>query len=95
MSTQSVFKMTERPKKQPKKPSHIAARRPKDSADPHTMPAWCYLTKDEREVIDDAARLKRMSRSAFIADAAITEAYVTIRQRNRMLGEDVKGKGGR
>jgi uncharacterized protein (DUF1778 family) len=83
------------PKKQPAKKTHVASRRPKQTEDPHTKPGWAYYTLDELAVIDEAAKIKRMSRSAFIADASITEAYVTIRQRNRMLGEDSKGRGGR
>ena len=50
---------------------------------PLSAPVWAYFTAEERELVDRAAEVRRLSSSSFVAQAALEEAHVVLREADR------------
>ena len=65
-------------------PSRGARGRRRDQGQkPLSSPVWAYFTSEERDLIDRAAQIRRLSGSSFVAQAALEEAHVVLREADR------------
>jgi len=46
-------------------------------------PVWAYFSDEERDLVDRAAEIRRLSSSSFVAQAALEEAHIVLRDYNR------------
>ena len=64
----------------PNNPVRGRRRQPKQKL---ASPIWAYFSEEERDLVDRAAQIRRLSGSSFVAQAALEEAHVVLRDWNR------------
>lgn len=66
----------------PNQPLHVRGRRRKRNVR-LASPVWAYFSDEERDLVDRAAEIRRLSSSSFVAQAALEEAHIVLRDYNR------------
>lgn len=72
--------MTDEAPNTPSNPVRGRRRQPKNKL---SSPVWAYFSAEERDLVDRAAQIRRLSTSSFVAQAALEEAHVVLREWNR------------
>jgi uncharacterized protein (DUF1778 family) len=69
-----------------RKPSGMQTRR-RRQRELSNRPVFTYFTSEEKDVVEQAAAIRRQSTSAFVADAALNAALSVIREYNQKVSK--------